>query len=403
MINIEEHFNQLKQGSCELIGEESFKKKLASGQPLRIKAGFDPTAPDLHLGHSVLFTKLRQFQALGHEIIFLIGDFTALIGDPSGKNATRPALTKEEVARNAATYQAQFSKLLDPKKTQLRFNSEWLNPLSASQLIQLASTHTVARMLERDDFHKRYQQQQPISLHEFLYPLIQAYDSVVLKADVELGGTDQLFNLLLGRELQKQKGLEPQTILTFPLLEGLDGTQKMSKSLNNYISLQEEANSMFAKLMSISDELMWRYFELLSLDTTNSSLQEMKKAAEAGKANPRDYKIKLALELTQRYHNKGKALEAQTDFERRFRHKELPSNIPKLVITTSHTHLPLANILQQAGLTVSTSEAMRLMHNGGVKVDKQKITDKRHTIPSNSTHLYQIGKRKFAYITLTVA
>jgi tyrosyl-tRNA synthetase len=393
-------FQLIQHGACDLIGAETLKKKLESGTPLRIKAGFDPTAPDLHLGHSVLFTKLRQFQALGHQIIFLIGDFTGLIGDPSGRNAMRPSLTQEEVQQNAATYQAQFTKVLDPQKTQLCFNSEWLNPLSARELIQIASTHTVARMLERDDFHKRYQQQHPIGIHEFLYPLLQAYDSVRLKADVELGGTDQLFNLLLGRELQKHMGLEPQAVLTMPLLEGLDGTQKMSKSLNNYISLQEDAFQMFSKLMSISDELMWRYFQLLSLEKTPEELNRMQARTSTGEANPRDYKIELALELTTRYHGHFAATSAKTEFEQRFRHGQIPSDITEITLTTQHTTLSLPQLLQQAGLTHSTSEAIRLIQSGAVRVDHQKVYDKQFTITQDGLHLYQVGKRRFAKIQL---
>jgi len=393
-------FELIQENTCDFIGKDILQKKLARGIPLRIKAGVDPTAPDLHLGHTVLLNKLRQLQELGHEIIFLIGDFTALIGDPTGKNSTRPPLTLEAVKTNAMTYQTQFQKILDPKKTQLRFNSQWLEPLSANELIQIAGRYTVAQMLERSDFNQRYRQHTPISIHEFLYPLLQGYDSVMLEADIEIGGTDQLFNLLVGRELQKQMSMEPQVVMTVPLLEGLDGIQKMSKSLNNYISLQEEPFPMFSKLMSISDTLMWRYFELLSANIASQQLQEMQYKAKAGQHNPRDYKVELALELTRRYHGAQAAQASLAEFENRFRYKKVPTDVPEIIVTIEGGKLPIANVLQQAGLTLSTSEALRLIHSGAVWIDGVKIKDKQHQILIDTHHLYRVGKKRFARIRL---
>lgn len=390
----------IKKGSCHFIGEDTLTKKLEAGKPLRIKAGFDPTGSELHLGHTLLFTKLQTFQELGHEIIFLIGDFTALIGDPSGRNVTRPLLTADLIQNNIQTYQTQLSKVLDLNKTTVCFNTTWLSKLSINQLLHVASTQTVARMLERDDFHKRYQAKQPIGIHEFLYPLLQAYDSVELKADVEIGGTDQLFNLLLGRELQKSYGLEPQVILTLPLLEGLDGIQKMSKSLNNYIGLQEDAFSMFSKLMSISDTLMWRYFECLSLKTSAKKIAVMQQDAAKNLINPRDCKIALALEITGRYHGENQARQSREAFENQFRHKKIPAVVPEIRINISEKEIAIANLLKKAGLTKSTSEALRLIAGNGLKIDEIKISDTKHTISNNTRHLYQLGKKKFVRITV---
>jgi tyrosyl-tRNA synthetase len=393
-------FEILQRGSTEILVVDELKQKLKEKRSLRIKAGFDPTAPDLHLGHTVLINKLRQLQDLGHEIDIIIGDFTALIGDPSGKNATRPPLTVDEVAANTKTYEQQFSKILDPQKTHLRFNSEWLGKLSVTDLIKLASSYTVARMLERDDFHQRYRQHQPIAIHEFLYPLLQGYDSVELKADMECGGNDQKFNLLLGRELQKHFKQTPQIILTMPLLEGLDGIQKMSKSLNNYIAIDEPANDMFGKIMSISDELMWRYFELLSFKKSLQDIKSMQREAAQRTANPRDFKIELALEIIERFHTKADAEKALIEFQHQFREGAIPSNIKELSITTPGESLSIANLLKQAGLVASTSEALRSIEAGAVKIDSLKIEDKKLLIKSGTSHIYQVGKRRFAKVTI---
>jgi tyrosyl-tRNA synthetase len=394
-------FDQIQRGSVEILLADELKTKLASGKKLRIKAGFDPTAPDLHLGHTVLINKLRQFQDLGHEVIFLIGDFTGMIGDPSGKNATRPPLTPEEVASNAQTYKQQIFKILDPEKTQLKFNSEWLGKLTAVDLIKLAATHTVARMLERDDFHKRYTGNQPIAIHEFLYPLLQGYDSVVLKADVELGGGDQKFNLLMGRELQKNFGQTPQTILMMPLLEGLDGVQKMSKSLNNYIGINENPKDMFGKIMSISDELMWRYFELLSLEKSLNDIQKMRAAAQKGEANPRNFKVELAMEIITRFHNKAAAQKALEDFEQRFKQNEIPDDLQEITLTIGEEHIPITNLLKNAGLTSSTTEARNMIENGAVKIDGEKVADIKLQIAVNTQQVYQVGKRRFARVKVS--
>ncbi|WP_339050345.1 tyrosine--tRNA ligase [Rickettsiella endosymbiont of Xylota segnis] len=389
-----------QRGSTEILVVDELKNKIKENRPLRIKAGFDPTAPDLHLGHTVLINKLRQLQDLGHEIDIIIGDFTALIGDPSGKNATRPPLSVDQITANTKTYQQQFSKILDPKKTNLRFNSEWLGKLSVTNLIKLASSYTVARMLERDDFHQRYRQHQPIAIHEFLYPLLQGYDSVVLKTDLECGGNDQKFNLLLGRELQKHFKQTPQIILTMPLLEGLDGIQKMSKSLNNYIAIDEPANDMFGKIMSISDELMWRYFELLSFKKSLHNIKSMQQEAKLGLANPRDFKIELALEIIERFHTKADAEKAFQEFQQRFRDGAIPSQIKELNITIPGENLSIANLLKQAGLVTSTSEALRSIEAGAVKIDSLKIEDKKLLIKPGTSHIYQVGKRRFAKVTL---
>jgi len=390
----------LSRGTQEIIHDAELLERLERGVALTVKAGFDPTAPDLHLGHTVLTTKLRQFQDLGHEVVFLIGDFTGMIGDPSGKSATRPPLSREEVAANAETYREQIYKILDPARTRIAFNSEWMNRMSAADLVRLAAQHTVARMLEREDFSKRYQGQQPIAIHEFLYPLVQGYDSVVLKCDVELGGTDQKFNLLVGRELQRAAGQAPQVVITMPLLEGTDGVQKMSKSLGNYIGISEAPEEMFGKLMSISDVLMWRYFELLSLAHTGEAIREMRIRAETGEVNPRDCKIALAMELVERYHGRAAASAAQADFERRFRDRREPETVPEIAITAPSSGLGLANLLKEAGLAASTSESHRLIRQGAVRIDGEKATDSGLEVPVGSTHLYQVGKRRFARVTL---
>jgi tyrosyl-tRNA synthetase len=388
----------IKRGSVEILIESELLDKLKTGRSLRIKAGFDPTAPDLHLGHTVLINKLRQFQDLGHEVLFLIGDFTGMIGDPTGKSATRPPLTRDEVIENARTYEQQIFKILDPEKTLVMFNSSWMNDMSSAELIELAAKHTVARMLERDDFSKRYQAGQSISIHEFLYPLIQGYDSVAMKADVELGGTDQKFNLLVGRELQKHYGQSPQTVITIPILEGLDGVQKMSKSLNNYIGISEAPDEMFGKLMSISDDLMWRYFELLSFRPMNE-IQGFKQEIADGK-NPRDIKFLLGEELVARFHDGAAAKQARETFIARFQQGAMPDDMPETTLPAPEGVLPIANVLKEAGLTSSTSEALRMIRQGAVKIDGEKVTDTKQEIVSGTTHVYQVGKRRFARITL---
>ena len=393
-----EAFTELQRGSEEILLEEDLLKKLKSGRALRIKAGFDPTAPDLHLGHTVLINKLRQFQNLGHEILFLIGDFTGMIGDPTGKSVTRPALTQEDVRANAETYQQQIFKILDPGKTKIVFNSEWMHQMDAAGLVKLAAQHTVARMLERDDFNKRYTGGQPIAIHEFLYPLIQGYDSVVLKADVELGGTDQKFNLLVGRELQKQDGQAPQAVMTMPILEGLGGAQKMSKSLNNYIGIDEAPNEMFGKIMSISDELMWRYFELLSFRPLNE-VETYKTQVNEG-ANPRDIKFVLAKEIIARFHNVQAAEAAQNEFIARFQQGAMPEEIEEKKVNAIDGSIPIANLLKEAGLVASTSEAFRMLKQGAVKVDAQRVEDKGLQIKVGSQHIYQVGKRRFAKVVV---
>lgn len=388
----------LRRGAEEILLEAELAKKLTEGRPLRIKAGFDPTAPDLHLGHTVLLNKLKQFQDLGHDILFLIGDFTGMIGDPTGKNITRKALTREAVIANAQTYQAQVSKILDTEKTQVVFNSSWMNEMSSADLIQLAAKHTVARMLERDDFNKRYKGGQPIAIHEFLYPLIQGYDSVALKADVELGGTDQKFNLLVGRQLQEVYGQKPQTVLTMPLLEGLDGVQKMSKSLNNYIGITEPADEMFGKIMSISDELMWRYYELLSFQPM-TDIQSWKQACDQG-ANPRDYKVQLAQEIIERFHSAAAAKQALENFEARFKRGALPDNIESLQLPAAEDGLAIANLLKNAGLTASTSDALRMIKQGAVRIDSERVSDPKLILAIGSQHIYQVGKRRFAQVEI---
>jgi tyrosyl-tRNA synthetase len=388
----------IKRGSEEILIESELIDKFKTGRSLRIKAGFDPTAPDLHLGHTVLINKLRQFQDLGHEVLFLIGDFTGMIGDPTGKIATRPPLTRDEVIENARTYEQQIFKILDPEKTLVMFNSSWMNDMSSAELIELAAKHTVARMLERDDFSKRYQSGQSISIHEFLYPLIQGYDSVAMKADVELGGTDQKFNLLVGRELQKHYGQSPQTVITMPILEGLDGVQKMSKSLNNYIGISEAPDEMFGKLMSISDELMWRYFELLSFRPM-SEIEAFKQEMVEGK-NPRDIKFLLGEELVTRFHGAAAAKQARENFIARFQQGAMPDDMPETTLPAPEGVLPIANVLKEAGLTSSTSEALRMIRQGAVKIDGEKVTDTKQEIATGTTHIYQVGKRRFARVTL---
>ncbi|MES9813286.1 MAG: tyrosine--tRNA ligase [Candidatus Thiodiazotropha sp.] len=388
----------IKRGTEEVLPEDLLIKKLQRGTPLKIKAGFDPTAPDLHLGHTVLINKLRQFQELGHEVIFLIGDFTGMIGDPTGKSATRPPLTREAVVENAKTYEHQIFKILDPTKTTVLFNSSWMGEMSAVDLIQLAAKHTVARMLERDDFNKRYTGGQAIAVHEFLYPLIQGYDSVVLKADVELGGTDQKFNLLVGRQLQEAYQQEPQVVITLPILEGLDGVQKMSKSLNNYIGITDAPEEMFGKVMSISDELMWRYFELLSFRPM-SEILAWKREIERG-ANPRDVKIRLAEELVERFHSREQAVKAHEAFVARFQKGQLPDEMAEFNFTASNGGYPIANLLKDAELVKSTSEAMRMIKQGAVRIDGERVTDHTLTVVAGSSHVYQVGKRRFARISL---
>ena len=395
--NLEESLATIKRGSDELLLEHELVEKLNKGQPLRVKAGFDPTAPDLHLGHTVLLNKLRQFQDLGHHVLFLIGDFTGMIGDPTGKSTTRPPLTAEQVKQNAETYQTQVFKILKPEQTEVVFNSTWLSELGAAGMIKLAASHTVARMLERDDFNKRYKANQPIAIHEFLYPLLQGYDSVALKADIELGGTDQKFNLLMGRELQKQAGMAQQCVLTMPLLEGLDGVNKMSKSLGNYIGVAEPANTIFSKIMSVSDELMWRYIELLSFE----SLQTIQawKADVSGGANPRDIKVRFAKEIVARFHSAQAADAALEDFQNRAK-GGIPDDLPELALVVDGANIGIAQLLKQSNLVASTSEAFRAIEQGGIKIDGVKVTDKGLAFEKGSVLIAQVGKRKFARITL---
>ena len=389
----------IKRGASELLVEAELVEKLASKRPLRIKAGFDPTAPDLHLGHTVLLNKMRQFQDLGHHVVFLIGDFTGMIGDPTGKNVTRPPLSREAIAANAVTYKEQVFKILDAEKTEVAFNSTWMEKMGSADLIKLAATHTVARMLERDDFSKRYSGNQPIAIHEFLYPLVQGYDSVALKSDVELGGTDQKFNLLVGRELQKHFGQPPQCVLMMPLLEGLDGINKMSKSLGNYIGINESPEQIFGKLMSISDDLMWRYLELLSFQPM-STLRQWKTEVSGGK-NPRDVKVALAQEIVARFHSQAGAERALADFEARFKQNAIPDDLPESLIPCGSSGIGIAQLLKQAGLTPSTSEALRMIDQGGVKIDGAKVSDRSLVLPVGTDAVFQVGKRKFARVKLT--
>ncbi len=395
-MNFEQAFNEIKRGVDEILPETELVERLQKGRPLRVKAGFDPTAPDLHLGHTVLINKLKTLQDLGHDVTFLIGDFTGLIGDPTGRNTTRPPLTPEQIEANATTYKEQVFKILDPQRTTIAFNSTWMHPLGASGVIKLAATHTVARMLERDDFSKRYKALQPIALHEFLYPLVQGYDSVALKADLELGGTDQKFNLLMGRELQKHYGQMPQCILTMPLLEGTDGINKMSKSMNNFIGISEAPKDQFGKLMSISDPLMWRYLELLSFESLET-LARWKRDVDEGR-NPRDIKVLLALEIVGRFHGPRAGQEALADFEVRFRSNAIPEEVNEIDLEVGAMGLPIAQVLKQCGLTSSTSEALRMIDAGGVKLNGEKISDKALSLKAGITAVLQVGKRKFVRV-----
>ncbi|MBK7332110.1 MAG: tyrosine--tRNA ligase [Betaproteobacteria bacterium] len=401
-IDIDHQIEVARRGADELIVETELRAKLAraqsTNQPLRIKLGLDPTAPDIHLGHTVVLNKMRQLQDLGHQVIFLIGDFTSMIGDPSGRNATRPPLTREAIRANAETYHAQASKVLDPARTEIRYNSEWCEPLGAAGMIRLASQYTVARMLERDDFHKRYTGHLPIAVHEFLYPLMQGYDSVALKSDIELGGTDQKFNLLVGRELQKSAGQEPQCVLTMPLLEGLDGSDKMSKSKGNYVGITEAPDEMFGKLMSISDELMWRYYLLLSFRPMGE-VSALRRECEAGR-NPRDAKVALAQEIVARFHSKADAERALASFEARFRGGAMPDTMPEIAIETAGAGIAIANLAKQAGVVDSTSDALRLIAGKGLRLDGEVVADKGTTVPAGATVVVQAGKRRFARVTV---
>ncbi|MBN9133020.1 MAG: tyrosine--tRNA ligase [Nitrosospira multiformis] len=398
-IPISEQVEIIKRGCSELLLEDELEQKLALNRPLRIKAGFDPTAPDLHLGHTVLLNKMRHLQDLGHHALFLIGDFTGMIGDPSGKNTTRPPLSREQVAENAKSYQDQVFRILKREQTEVVFNSAWMDKLNAVDLIKLAATHTVARMLERDDFGKRYQGNKPIAIHEFLYPLIQGYDSVALHADIELGGTDQKFNLLMGRELQKHFGQAPQCVITMPLLEGLDGVNKMSKSAGNYIGITESPENMFGKLMSVSDELMWRYIELLSFEPL-SVVRQWQQDVRNGR-NPRDIKVAFAQEIVARFHSSHDAEAALADFESRFRRGGIPDDLPEKILQAGKEGLPIAQLLKQAGLTASTTEALRMIEQGGVKLNGEKVSDKTFRLPCGQKTVVQVGKRKFARVTIS--
>ncbi|NQZ53813.1 MAG: tyrosine--tRNA ligase [Piscirickettsiaceae bacterium] len=396
MVSVQQAMAEIRRGAEEILVESELIEKLETGRPLRIKAGFDPTAPDLHLGHTVLLNKLKQFQDLGHEILFLIGDFTGMIGDPTGKNVTRKPLTPEQVQENAKSYQEQVFKILDPEKTKVVFNSHWMNKLSSADMIHLASNHTVARMLERDDFSKRYKSGQPIAIHEFLYPLIQGYDSVELEADVELGGTDQKFNLLMGRELQKAYGKPQQTILTMPILEGLDGVQKMSKSLNNTIGISDSPKDIFGKIMSISDDLMWRYIDLLSFRNI-TEIQQWRDDVAAGR-NPIEIKKDFAQEIVARFHSDQDGQQARDGFDNQFKKGQIPDDLNEVTLTVGSDGLAIANVLKDAGLTVSTSEAFRMIKQGAVKIDGEKVVDRKLVIGQNVEHIIQVGKRKFAKV-----
>jgi tyrosyl-tRNA synthetase len=398
MLPADQQLAELSRGASEVLLEADLLKKLARGQPLRVKAGFDPTAPDLHLGHTVLINRMAMFQRLGHDVIFLIGDFTGLIGDPTGRNATRPPLTPDEIKANAETYQAQIFKILDPALTRVEFNSTWMSAMGSAGMIQLAAKHTVARMLERDDFSKRYKSGQPIAIHEFLYPLVQGYDSVALKADVELGGTDQKFNLLVGRQLQEAYGQEPQVVLTMPLLEGLDGVNKMSKSLGNYIGIAEPADQMFGKLMSVSDDLMWRWFDLLSF-RTNAEIEQLKQACAAGR-NPRDVKFELGVEIVDRFHGAGAGNRARDEFIARFQQGSLPEDVAEMTLAVGSEGISLAHVLKGAQLVPSTSDAMRQVKQGAVRVDGERVEDAARRFTAGNTHVFQVGKRRIARVTL---
>ncbi|MCK5325924.1 MAG: tyrosine--tRNA ligase [Woeseiaceae bacterium] len=399
MSDIKQQLAELARGTDEVLPEDGLEAKLKKGRPLIVKTGFDPTAPDLHIGHTVLINKMRQFQEFGHEVVFLIGDFTGMIGDPSGKNATRPPLSADEIKQNAVTYESQIFKILDADKTRIEFNSNWMGSMDAAGLVRLASHHTVARMLERDDFKKRYEGGQPISIHEFLYPIVQGYDSVALKADVELGGTDQKFNLLVGRQLQQDFDQEPQLVMTTPLLEGLDGVQKMSKSLGNYVGITDAPGEMFGKLMSISDELMWRYFELLSFRSLDD-VAGLHKRVDDG-MNPRDAKFELALEIVTRFHDANAAEAAKQEFISRFREGEMPEDMLELTLEAQDGELGIAHLLKGAGLVSSTSEAFRMIKQGAVRIDGERVEDRSLTIDAGSTNVYQVGRRRFARVSLS--
>ncbi len=398
MASIKEQLQELTRGTDEILPEGGLEAKLKLGRPLVVKAGFDPTAPDLHIGHTVLINKMRQFQEFGHEVVFLIGDFTGMIGDPSGKNSTRPPLSPEEIRANAATYQDQIFRILDEKSTRIEFNSKWMSEVDAAGMVKIASHYTVARMLERDDFSKRYKSGQPISIHEFLYPVVQGYDSVALKADIELGGTDQKFNLLVGRSLQQDYGQEPQLVLTMPLLEGLDGVQKMSKSLGNYVGITDAPGEMFGKIMSISDDLMWRYFELLSFRSLDD-IEGVKKRVEDG-ANPRDAKFELAMELVERFHDAAAAEAAQQEFISRFQQGAMPEDMPEMTLESEDGRLGIAHLLKGAGLVNSTSDAFRMIKQGAVKMDGERIEDRSLQIDAGTTAVFQVGKRRFAKVSV---
>lgn len=398
MSNIEKQLAELGRGVEEILPEDALRERLAAGRKLIVKAGFDPTAPDLHIGHTVLINKMRQFQQFGHEVVFLIGDFTGMIGDPSGKNSTRPALSNDEIAENAKTYQAQIFKILDPDLTRIEFNSTWMSEVGAEGMVKLAARYTVARMLERDDFSKRFASGQSISIHEFLYPLVQGYDSVALRADVELGGTDQKFNLLVGRHLQQQFGQAPQIVMTTPLLEGLDGVQKMSKSLDNYIGITDPPGEMFGKIMSISDDLMWRYFEVLSFRALED-IAALRKAVAEGR-NPRDVKFELAHELVERFHDGAAATRSREEFVSQFQRGAMPEDIEDVTLQTEDGKLGIAHLLKSAGLVSSTSEAFRMIKQGAVRIDGERVADRSLALPAGSTHVYQVGKRKFARVAL---
>ncbi len=398
MKRIDNQLLELARGTDEILPADGLKLKLQKGRPLVVKAGFDPTAPDLHVGHTVLINKMRQFQEFGHDVVFLIGDFTGMIGDPSGKNATRPPLSKEEVAQNARTYESQIFRILDPARTRVEFNSTWMSKMDAAGLIRLAAQHTVARMLERDDFNRRYVGGQPIAIHEFLYPLVQGYDSIALKADVELGGTDQKFNLLVGRQLQQNSGMEPQIVMTTPLLQGLDGVNKMSKSLGNYIGITEPASEMFGKIMSISDELMWRYYEVLSFRPLQE-ISRLKTEVSNGR-NPRDVKFELAEEIVTRFHDRASAAREKSEFISRFQQGAVPDEIAEVRVTSKDGKLGIASLLKEAGLVSSNSEAFRLIQQGAVRLDGERVEDRGLEIFAGTTHIYQVGKRKFAKVML---
>ena len=398
MLSAQEQLAELRRGAAEILVEADLLRKLSRGRPLRVKTGFDPTAPDLHLGHTVLINKMAMFQRLGHEVIFLIGDFTGMIGDPTGRNATRPPLSPEDIKANAVTYEAQIFKILDPGRTRVDFNSRWMGAMNAAGLIQLAARHTVARMLERDDFAKRYRSGQPIAIHEFLYPLVQGYDSVALEADVELGGTDQKFNLLVGRQLQEAYGQEPQVVLTMPLLEGLDGVNKMSKSLGNYVGITEPPDQMFGKLMSISDELMWRYFDLLSF-RPNADLARLRQEVADGR-NPRDVKFELGMEIVDRFHGAGSGARARDEFVARFQQGSLPEDLAEVTLPAAGGSLGIAHVLKGAGLVPSTSDAYRQLKQGAVRVDGERVEDGALTFAAGESHVFQVGKRRLARVTI---